>query len=125
MWPETAIGAGQVPDRAFLAQITHTAIRVEIGAAPASAQRHQRAVHSANETPATGSRVSGESAAVSALNTGTAASSSAIVAPLRRSHPWIPFRITHPIVPGGHAAWPAPGPLYLDGLDAVHCGCGA
>jgi len=33
---------------------------------------------------------------VSALNAGTAASSKAIVAPLRQSHPWIPFRITHP-----------------------------
>jgi hypothetical protein len=33
MWPETAIGAGQVPDRAFLAHIAYTAIRVEIGRA--------------------------------------------------------------------------------------------
>ena len=59
---------------------------------------------------------------MSALNAGTAASSKAIVAPLRQSHPWIPFRITHPIVPGGHAAWPASAPLYLGGLDPVQCG---
>ena len=102
MWPETPLVPGSEPGLPG-PDHTHGHPGRDRARRPGRRQRHQRAVHSANETPPTGSRVSGEGTAVSALN--AAAASKAIVAPLRQSHPWIPFRITHPIVPGGHAAW--------------------